>query len=79
MQKLITSQLNQHYLIGPTDTGTSHLLISLVIVISPGYNCILVSVIVISIIDLNFSFSYSLITESKYGLLKGVLVLVIVN
>jgi len=25
------------------------------------------------------SFSYSLITKSKYGLLKGVLVLVIVN
>ena len=64
-------------MVGPTDTGTSHF--SLVIIISPGYNCILVSVIVISIIDLNFNFSHGLITKSKYGLLKGVLVLVIVN
>ena len=51
-----------------------HILV-LVIVISPGYNCILVLVIVISIVEDTFQFSYSLITKSKYGLLKGVLVL----
>jgi len=31
------------------------------------------------LLRLHFSFSYSLITKSKYGLLKEVLVLVIVN
>jgi len=30
-------------------------------------------------LKLHFSFIYSLITKSKYGLLNGVLVLVIVN
>ena len=31
------------------------------------------------LLKLHFSFSYSLITKSKYGLLKGVLVIVIDN
>ena len=59
-------------MVGPSDT--SH-----IIVISPGYNHTLVLVIVISIVGATFSFSYSLITKSKYDLLKGVLVLDTIN
>jgi len=62
-------------MVGPSDT--SHY--SLVIVISPGYNHIIVLVIVISIVEATFYFSYCLITKSKYDLLKEVLVLIITN
>ena len=62
-------------MVGPSDT--SHC--SLVILISPGYNHILVLVIVISIVEATFYLSFCLITNSKYDLLKEVLVLIITD
>ena len=53
-------------MVGPSDT-------------SLGCNHILVLVLVISIVEATFYFSYRLITKNKYDLLKEVLVLIMTN